>query len=134
MLPGFAMLFGLGSLFVSACSAKPRPAPYDPQTQQLERFLRKVDAEPINGILRPYSAVPPDYPGADPAARRADRGPGISLMFWEDLARCHHTTIAQERCEYFRWRCQQAGIPFDYGTVIRYCESFGPLHRRIFED
>lgn len=133
MFPGFAFLFGLGSLFVSSCNAKPAAVPLDADIETLKQFLRKCDQECVCRKQGDIWNVHPDY-----LAEIKDKY-DLPQRFTEyfpytyfDLASCKGTCAAEERCEYFRWRCKKEDIAFDYATTLEYCYSFGPMWRRCF--
>ena len=132
MLPGFAFLFGLGSLFFAACNPKPRLAPYYSNAFQLEQQLEEWDRIPVYRCWRLSICIPPDYVETLEEATALQKPFSVSPPDWTDLAIIRHSSIAIERCKYFEWRCKKEGVEFDYATVIKYCKSFGPRCRKMY--
>lgn len=130
MLPGFAFLFGLGSLFVASCTPKPLLPRYDSEAQRLENYLRDCDRDGFDGGWSLISCAPPEYVEAIKEEYKLYEKIRRTPYYWAELACARGTSVAQERCRYFQWRCKKDNIPFDYAIVIKYCNSFGPLCRK----
>lgn len=115
MLPGFAFLFGLGSLFVAACNPTPRLAPEDPNTRRLRDWLYQCDH--AGGHLALYNDIPADYRAYLEEQGELERCPAT----WIDLA-CHYrTSVCVQRTKYFLWRAKKEGMPEDYCAIWHYC-------------
>lgn len=138
MLPGFSFLLGLGSLFVAACwppAQKPGNTKQDWDNFYMTEQLKKWDAETIEGSgykIRIYA--PLDYPpaieaGKDPMRPSWKREYNCPLG-WDEFAMYYKTSMAEARCEYFRWRCEKEGVYFYFPAAWRYCNSFGPRHQK----
>lgn len=107
MLPGFKIILGLGALFTA--DARQRAEEYNKpdQAEHPDLFMKYLD------IKNEAS----QYPDENwPRYRVAHKGMKTS---WKRLAAYWNTSIHGLQMEYFEWKCEQLGIEYNYGLVLR---------------
>lgn len=107
MLPGFKIILGLGALFTA--DARQRAEEYNKpdQAKHPDLFMKYLDIKAKASL----------YPDEDwPRYRVAYKGMKTD---WRRLAGYWNTSIHGLQMEYFEWKCEQLGIEYNYGLVLR---------------